>query len=379
MTRTPIPPAVEAAVLLKCARRCALCFGLSGDRSFKRGQVAHIDHDASHSTEDNLAFLCLPHHDEYDSRPSQSKSFTTAELRRYKASLEASLSPPPRAEEATVGSDAHAAPTRRFWHGSLTARGLLDLDASHNPYQPAADPTAQERRSAIPAVTCYLWLPSIEYFESSDHRRFTPAAAVCTSTPPQTLRRLAGGLTDSGLDALRLIPSRLRNEEKALLLCNAASALRRAIGLAAAFPADSIGVGRSRPQVSYHAMTSLFLVPILSFHRSLGVPRMNLRLAHVGAVDSHLMSACKRVLGGCYPRKAAYSASFVEPNDADIALLQLARLFAWLTQAFYNFGNDRWLRYLQDECENQERGPSHFDEPPSDLTSHPHGRRDDGT
>lgn len=78
---------VETDVLLKSRRRCALCFGLRHDLAEKRGQLAHVDRDASNSEFENLAYLCLPHHDEYDSRNSQSKMFSPNELARYRDAL----------------------------------------------------------------------------------------------------------------------------------------------------------------------------------------------------------------------------------------------------------------------------------------------------
>jgi hypothetical protein len=43
--RVRVPAAVEASVLVKSARRCALCFGVSGDLTEKHGQIAHLDGD----------------------------------------------------------------------------------------------------------------------------------------------------------------------------------------------------------------------------------------------------------------------------------------------------------------------------------------------
>lgn len=70
----------EADVLVASRRRCALCFGLFGDLDQKRGQIAHVDRDPSNAAFENLAFLCLPHHDEYDTKTSQSKRFVPKEL-----------------------------------------------------------------------------------------------------------------------------------------------------------------------------------------------------------------------------------------------------------------------------------------------------------
>lgn len=81
--RKKIATDIETQVLYSSRRRCLFCFGLRGDFRTKRGQIAHIDHNSSNSALENLAFLCMPHHDEYDSRTSQSKSLTKDELRKY--------------------------------------------------------------------------------------------------------------------------------------------------------------------------------------------------------------------------------------------------------------------------------------------------------
>jgi hypothetical protein len=69
------------------ARRCALCFGFDGDLNRKKGQIAHIDQNPSNAEDRNLVYLCVEHHDEYDSTTSQVKGITEAELRDYKARL----------------------------------------------------------------------------------------------------------------------------------------------------------------------------------------------------------------------------------------------------------------------------------------------------
>jgi hypothetical protein len=87
MNRKKTPQEIETAVLLKCARRCALCFGLSHDLSEKHGQVAHLDQDRSNYAEENLAFLCMPHHSVYDSKTSQHKNYTIHEIKAMRESL----------------------------------------------------------------------------------------------------------------------------------------------------------------------------------------------------------------------------------------------------------------------------------------------------
>jgi hypothetical protein len=85
--RKAIPQATQDELLMRCARRCCLCFGLNADFEEKSGQIAHLDHDASNDDIDNLAWLCLEHHDQYDGRTSQSKGLTMGEIRRYRAEL----------------------------------------------------------------------------------------------------------------------------------------------------------------------------------------------------------------------------------------------------------------------------------------------------
>jgi len=51
------------------------------------GQIAHLDHDRSNNKEDNLVYLCLRHHNMYDSKTSQSKGFTKGEMRHYREEL----------------------------------------------------------------------------------------------------------------------------------------------------------------------------------------------------------------------------------------------------------------------------------------------------
>lgn len=78
---------IETSVLANSARRCALCFHLDGDLSEKHGQIAHLDQNRSNSIEDNLVFMCLPHHSLYDSTTSQHKNYTLHEVKSARANL----------------------------------------------------------------------------------------------------------------------------------------------------------------------------------------------------------------------------------------------------------------------------------------------------
>jgi hypothetical protein len=88
MPRRPHSPrSTETDLLLRSRRRCALCLGFHGDVSLKVGQVAHVDGNARNTSLSNLAWLCLPHHDQYDGTTSQSKGVTQSELRAYRKAL----------------------------------------------------------------------------------------------------------------------------------------------------------------------------------------------------------------------------------------------------------------------------------------------------
>src|SRR4051794_26118798 len=85
--RKRTPSEVEAAILIRSARRCPLCFDLQRDLKEKHGQIAHLDQNPSNYAEDNLAFLCMVHHSLYDSRTSQHKNYTVNELKVARSKL----------------------------------------------------------------------------------------------------------------------------------------------------------------------------------------------------------------------------------------------------------------------------------------------------
>ena len=78
---------VEAGVLIASKRRCSICFGINGDISEKIGQIAHLDKNPNNNKIDNLCYLCLPHHDQYDSKTSVSKNYTIHEVKQYRDCL----------------------------------------------------------------------------------------------------------------------------------------------------------------------------------------------------------------------------------------------------------------------------------------------------
>ncbi|MFX0133021.1 MAG: hypothetical protein ACFFDN_05175 [Candidatus Hodarchaeota archaeon] len=76
-----------ASVLIQSARRCCICYRLYGDFNEKKGQIAHLDQNRNNNKLSNLVFLCLEHHDEYDTSTSQSKGFMKNEIVEYRKFL----------------------------------------------------------------------------------------------------------------------------------------------------------------------------------------------------------------------------------------------------------------------------------------------------
>lgn len=89
MSRSRQPPGreVEKQVLVASRRRCCLCFFLNGRNEVRKGQIAHLNRDATDSRFENLVFLCLEHHEDYDGRTSQAKGFLPGEVREYRDHL----------------------------------------------------------------------------------------------------------------------------------------------------------------------------------------------------------------------------------------------------------------------------------------------------
>ncbi|HVA14487.1 MAG TPA: hypothetical protein VNF99_14655 [Stellaceae bacterium] len=85
--REPPSNPIVAAVAIASRRRCCLCVFLKDRDETCKGQIAHLNRDPSDSKFENLVYLCLEHHDEYDSRTSQSKGLMLDEVRSYRDRL----------------------------------------------------------------------------------------------------------------------------------------------------------------------------------------------------------------------------------------------------------------------------------------------------
>lgn len=101
---------VEQQVLTRSRRRCCFCAYLEGNWREQPGQLAHIDRNHANSSFENLAWLCLRHHNEYDSRTSQSKGLTATELKEYRDRLYSAVDAVVQRNELPPRIKVHAAP-----------------------------------------------------------------------------------------------------------------------------------------------------------------------------------------------------------------------------------------------------------------------------
>jgi len=102
-------------ITTECRRVCAMCYALSNDATTKYGQIAHLDHKRTNNRPSNLAYLCLAHHDEYDTIRRQTRRYKSGEIKRYKALLKDAIKQG-NAPKAYVG---RSASLRMKLHDSL--------------------------------------------------------------------------------------------------------------------------------------------------------------------------------------------------------------------------------------------------------------------
>ncbi len=137
-SRKRINIATETEVLTKSHRRCCLCWYLENRKDVRKGQICHVNQTPSDNRFENLVWLCLDHHDEYDSKTSQSKGLTSQEVKKWRDDLydhlkaygisESEASPNKELPEASATSDSYTDNTiiARPWkfRGWLTADSL---------------------------------------------------------------------------------------------------------------------------------------------------------------------------------------------------------------------------------------------------------------
>jgi hypothetical protein len=182
MARKAIPEATQANILLRSRRRCCLCFWLRGEDEVKKGQLAHLDGNNENAAEDNLTFLCLEHHDEYDSTSRLSKGLREQEVRKWRDELYKEI-------EYRFTTNQHAlslGPLHSEAHPD-GGRALFRLEVRNNNSHRTVDDV------------CMRVVSLVRVDDNDDHERLPfakPLLAIsCSgrlpSNPPQTHRDLA--------------------------------------------------------------------------------------------------------------------------------------------------------------------------------------------
>ena len=143
--RQAIHKDVETRILVASRRRCCLCYFVKHIKTERKGQIAHLSGDPSHTSFDDLVFLCLEHHDEFDGRTRQAKGLTEHEVRHYRDKLyEELVSEPAPAVADLVPPVARDSVSSADQSGGITAR-----DVSIHVAQDAQTKSADELRTAI--------------------------------------------------------------------------------------------------------------------------------------------------------------------------------------------------------------------------------------
>ena len=142
--RKYISEQVVVDLLIACRRRCCICYFLDEEKGRTKGQVAHVNHRADDGRPDNLVWLCLNHHDEYDGKTRLSKGLTQGEIRNYRDQLVAVMRdapPEPARSTGDIAREVVADMARsgkpgadRGWHFPLwLAADQPELFAYHAP------------------------------------------------------------------------------------------------------------------------------------------------------------------------------------------------------------------------------------------------------
>lgn len=189
-TRPPIQKSTETEVLVRSRRRCCLCVFLNGDLSVKQIQIAHLDHNCENNNPENLVALCLLHHDEYDSRRSQSKGIQISEVKYYRGELDKIIQ---KQDEQlrlpAIGSNNTATPSARLLGRALSAfdNEMQRLQTYHRPNGIAL---ANLGRIAIEeegefdvAIEVFISLIRLSTAAMRDSKIFAIRYSVPTATP----------------------------------------------------------------------------------------------------------------------------------------------------------------------------------------------------
>lgn len=123
---------VQSNIQVNSGGRCVICYGTKTftDPRYPNTQIAHIDKNNENNNEDNLALLCIPCHNLYDSTLRQGKNYTQETVKRWRNELYEDVKNrnlPPSINPSMFQSNAFDAMPQRFSEETLSKlRGFLD-------------------------------------------------------------------------------------------------------------------------------------------------------------------------------------------------------------------------------------------------------------
>jgi hypothetical protein len=228
----------------------------------------------------------------------------------------------------------------------VTAEGVLDWDLSPiAPYDDFFDPTDAVGR--IPFVTLVLYFPETEYLKSAPLKRFTAVTAVCCLQPDQIAAALLELSRAEGL-SLDKPASATHPADRERLFGAMSSAIGGTFVVSVAVPAALLRAGRKRPEISYQALCSMFLGPLVELHRKLDMEAVHLRLIGVGSCTPKLVAMARTALKESYPKKSGSTVEVISDGECDLSVIgKMAKYFAWAVERLYNRGEEKWLAYFE--------------------------------
>jgi hypothetical protein len=86
--REPVPSDILNDLLFQSGRRCCICYGLDHDLNVKTyGKIVRLNRNSADNRPDNLAYLCLEHHNVYET----GTPLVMGDVKKFRASLYAEI------------------------------------------------------------------------------------------------------------------------------------------------------------------------------------------------------------------------------------------------------------------------------------------------
>lgn len=255
----------------------------------------------------------------------------------------------------------------RFICQKISNRQLLDLDKIEYPYGIFSDPTEFIGVEGGALINCVLWIPQMQYIQSSPLQRYTPAVAICFDSDASITRDDKIVINDGLSKLLTLKASKLRNEEKEMLFLELGRVLSQSFIAAITLPEIMLMAGRKDPMVAYSSFFDLLLLPLVQMHRKHNVAKFRLILPKVGEKNGNIVGASKKIMKAIYHEKNGYEVVESGEDGNWPKIGDIARLIAWAVGVAHNQKNDRWLLYLEKGIEDAVFSQS--EETASGLTS----------